>query len=998
MAESADHDSIDRPKGANRTSSNNRASNNVGRPTTEGCKKDRSGASPAEINPKPIEDLTILRAVNSDPEKTAKFTGKRFVKDGDLWVEIKSESHPYLYAPNPIPYFDIESLYRVLREQARAGTRNRCYVHGMVKPELIGGDEPLRRLKVNFDERPTYLLVLDLDDLPDYPIDDPAACAARAREHLPDWLRSAAVVWQATSKFGLEAVEGRTNTYRRCAGIGPAKLRLWFILNRALSVKQKGYLFRLHMAPRKQEVATKGRVVDLMADRDRRGVREVRHPKIDGSVWHCVQPSYFSNPQFDGADEPLRERWGTLPGDPCANVPDYIFELEPEQPVKVDKKSKPEKHSGKPSFMAGVLEVTKGDTGDGNDDRTLSPERRLSNLACRPENLAIWVPIAFPTAVLSGGGWDVPARDVGLDSTGIIRFHSEGGAIFSSATMDHPGRRPFALVAEFAAHLLPRTGDRIHEAALWICDVLALDPEDFGLRSRGAKPTVFITGSNLPEVVRQCATIMAETTNPLFNFGGSLVRVARQMKKDGSYEPVFRTVDPHGVRVDLGEAIHFLGFNAKGEEIDRNIPVDHATALCKSADRPEFPPIKGFLRGPTLWTDGDIRESRWELIDAPGYDPRTRYYLGEVPKIGELGNTREAAVAAANRFRHLFGEVAFTDRESGLAVALSGIACILLKPLIGAIPAHVFDAPQPRAGKGYAMRMIQHIAIGCSLEPLTLDEGQTQEDLVKGINAAQREGRDILLLDNMNDMEINSNTVMSAITEPERTFRILGVSENLRVPNVLLFINGNHVRFSRDMTGRVIRPVINPGMADPIKRVFQRNPLAMIAENRAGYLADILTIIYAFHQNVWIDAAEAMPIINGFERWNYIVRSALIWAGVGDPWGANRNVVEGDEDLALRTKFIQAWETLYPDGATVARALADWDDDADQAAMKTLKACINELPVGRHPKDLNRRVGGWLASIKDNPVAGVHGDRCMSKIGITDGAARWAVVDVKPNV
>jgi hypothetical protein len=101
-----------------------------------------------------------------------------------------------------------------------------------------------------------------------------------------------------------------------------------------------------------------------------------------------------------------------------------------------------------------------------------------------------------------------------------------------------------------------------------------------------------------------------------------------------------------------------------------------------------------------------------------------------------------------------------------------------------------------------------------------------------------------------------------------------------------VFLNGNNIKVIGDLPFRTVHCRLNADMENPGEREFTSDPMALIREDRGGYLAAVFTIVKA-HMAAGCPrpAKEKMRSVLGFEQWSRWVQQPLIWLGQPDPWG-----------------------------------------------------------------------------------------------------------------
>ncbi len=225
--------------------------------------------------------------------------GRRLAKliRGDGTVEQYDSAKTINLHPVDLP--DLDALAVLLHRLALR--RDCCMVRGaIIDPDRTKAVRRLCRPCPNTGDQPTlaeharHWLALDLDSVPlDEGVDrlDLLACARAVTWRLPDPLRNARCIVQATSSHAIKP---------------GARLRLWYWLARPLTNAEcKGWL---------------------------------KQAPVDLSLFSPAQPHYTAAPIFIGMADPLPARLAMLPGEAVAVPPDRDALLPPKPAQEAPRK------------------------------------------------------------------------------------------------------------------------------------------------------------------------------------------------------------------------------------------------------------------------------------------------------------------------------------------------------------------------------------------------------------------------------------------------------------------------------------------------------------------------------------------------------------------------------------------------------------------------------------------------------------------------------------
>jgi hypothetical protein len=118
------------------------------------------------------------------------------------------------------------------------------------------------------------------------------------------------------------------------------------------------------------------------------------------------------------------------------------------------------------------------------------------------------------------------------------------------------------------------------------------------------------------------------------------------------------------------------------------------------------------------------------------------------------------------------------------------------------------------------------------------------------------------------------------------------------------FGSGNNIVIVGDLCRRTITATLDPRMERPELRIFTKDPVAIVLEQRGKYVAACLTICRAYFAAGRPDLAAKLA---SFEGWSDCVRSALIWLGCDDPVKSIEIAREEDPERTELSEMLMAW-------------------------------------------------------------------------------------------
>jgi putative DNA primase/helicase len=183
----------------------------------------------------------------------------------------------------------------------------------------------------------------------------------------------------------------------------------------------------------------------------------------------------------------------------------------------------------------------------------------------------------------------------------------------------------------------------------------------------------------------------------------------------------------------------------------------------------------------------------------------------------------------------------------------------------------------------------------------------------------------------------------------------------------------------------------------PETRTFKNpDPIEVVRDNRAKYVAAALTILRAYH----VAGRPQMPNtpLGSFEVWSRWVRDALIWLGEPDPCKTMERIRIEDPRLKELAAVLGYWKSAIGERPVTVKELIDMATDryvpsshgVDLNGSDFMHPDFREalLVVGGDGGFINsRRLGNWLSKHK----AKVVGNLRLVPATMQRGENRWKV-------
>ena len=479
----------------------------------------------------------------------------------------------------------------------------------------------------------------------------------------------------------------------------------------------------------------------------------------------------------------------------------------------------------------------------------------------------------------------------------------------------------------------------------------------------------------------------------LFDFGTNAIAYvadgkATPVNRDWLVDHAGRVAEFYSVRTERDDD----GSVTSTREIPEDAPAYIANAIIAKNGGRNFRKLTAVTTAPTLRPDGSV-------LDEPGHDATTglMYVTTEAyPMAVPLAPTVEQALDALAKLWHPVRLFPFAD-EVAVGVTLASMLSACLRTALPTCPAFGFDAPAAGTGKTLLAKCVAALATGGDVA--VLPPTNQEDECRKRLFAALRGGFRVLLWDNVRD-PLGNSVIDSFLTSSLFADRVLGVSENVELPNRSLFlVSGNNLVLTGDTHRRILLARLDSQIETPFKREFEFDPLTEVCNNRQVLVVAALTIVRAH-----ITAGRpkvASGRIASFELWDDLVRQPLCWlkermieSGLDlkdfpmfvDPAESIDRAASENPETAKLAALVNAWIAAFGNTPTSpAQAIAKASDGFGTHSV--LFDALDEI-AGQNGKLNVRILGRWLERHAGQLCTGLR----LVLANKTNGLKRWTVV------
>lgn len=427
--------------------------------------------------------------------------------------------------------------------------------------------------------------------------------------------------------------------------------------------------------------------------------------------------------------------------------------------------------------------------------------------------------------------------------------------------------------------------------------------------------------ADLPEIVisTDMSSVVGDAIDALHARGGiyqrgpCLVRVSRDASDECAHldpeAPALRAIKPAALRVEMSSAAQWVKVSetSEGTKYTPSLPPDWAVDAILAHNELPFRRAVGISEIPILRPDGRLHR-------VPGYDPQTGW-IYEPPRgfvlkdsTGPLDQAR-----AAECYRRLcepFLDFPFSQ-PCHLSAAVSCLLSMIGRPAIdGPVPLFPFLSTTPKSGKSLMVESIHLLAMG--REVARLQPGTTEEEIEKRVTGIALAAIPVVLFDNLTG-SFGGPTIDAVVQARLYAGRLLGVNDTVQIPiRTIWTVTGNNLGIKGDLAQRVIPIQLAPEDEQPELRtnfrIWDLRAYVRDPEMRGEMLTAAFDLLRAH-------ALAGRPVhgtFGGYQDWNNVIRSALVWAGAPDPFaGVSQLAEDADERKGHMQALLTTWYDAF---------------------------------------------------------------------------------------
>jgi hypothetical protein len=378
-------------------------------------------------------------------------------------------------------------------------------------------------------------------------------------------------------------------------------------------------------------------------------------------------------------------------------------------------------------------------------------------------------------------------------------------------------------------------------------------------------------------------------------------------------------------------------------------------------------PLRAVLQCPIARPDGTF-------CFTPGYDRVSAGYFDDTgisgissPKSTGLREAKDAIKTLCYPISE-FPWVSDTDKSSAIAMLLTMVGRTSIK---GNVPAFLVGSNAAGTGKS----KLANWAISTFMRGRPCRATQSDPDeLRKVLVSAMKLGNPVMLLDNISGEF--ASAALDAFITGDGGGRELGKSTIIEKDfSSVIIMTGNNIRISGDLGRRIIPVILDAKMERPETRSgFEIEDLTgWVSEHRQELLMAAMTVLMSYRESGEDRHSLGIEDMGSFEGWSDLVRGALVWCGLADPYEGQKDFREsqdvGEEEASDVISAI--YEATKGAPFTVSE-LVDMatDSTTDAAKRGELGDALTSICGGRRSLTA-KPIASFMKSIRGRPIGGL---------------------------
>ena len=386
-----------------------------------------------------------------------------------------------------------------------------------------------------------------------------------------------------------------------------------------------------------------------------------------------------------------------------------------------------------------------------------------------------------------------------------------------------------------------------------------------------------------------------------------------------------------------------------------------------------------------------------EIISKPGYDTESKTYLDTDGVDYDMDTDTHSAESDLSIWKDLLHDFPFKE-DADFENAMAYLITLLIRQGLKtgeATPLVDITAPREGVGKSLLAEVLTAAVVGT--QPRTRALGSTKEEVEKGIGAALRGAPEVVLFDNVDsDKRLDSGILASVVTQPNRAFRILGVSEEMFYENrATIIYTGSNVEVTPELAKRMIAiRLYDTGVAEKDRKVRVEGLLEHTVSRHTELISSLLRMVKR-----WIDAGsvEAQENLHRMRQWSRVVHGVMLANGFGNHFLANFDDVMLDANPEF-TAWANAFKAIV-DALGVENATEGWTvADIFTILSHTDKVYAHEDDIADDQRSHTRMargtniLGEYIGQSKNDKSRAIKlGKLLRSKVG--NVFANWELID-----